>query len=150
MAGEPFVPADFEVPVAYGTTLFRLEPLGPEHNGRDYDAWTSSMGHIHSTPGWGDSRWPHEMTLDENRSDLEGHADDFARRVGFTYSVLGAGHDVVGCVYIYPARDGTHDAHVQSWVRADRAELDRPLWKAVSGWLASVWPFKRVDYAERA
>src|SRR5215471_21207309 len=109
MVGEPFVPVDFEAPVAYETTLFRLEPLGPEHNERDYDAWTSSMEHIHSTPGWGDSRWPREMTLDENRADLERHANDFRNRTGFTYSVLDPGsRDVIGCVYIYPAREGDH------------------------------------------
>jgi len=145
-----FVPPDFDVPLGLETPQFVLEPLGPEHNERDYDAWTSSMAHIRATPGWGDRRWPREMTLDENRADLERHADDFRNRTGFTYTVLDAGHDVVGCVYIYPARDGTHDAHVQSWARADRAELDRPLWQAVSEWLASAWPFRRVDYAERA
>jgi len=55
----------------------------------------------------------------------------------------------VGCVYIYPDRTGAADAHVQSWVRAARAELDTPLWRAVSDWLASEWPFERVDYAPR-
>jgi hypothetical protein len=44
-----------------------LEPLGPEHNDQDYDAWTSSVDHIHATPGWQDSKWPREMTPDENR-----------------------------------------------------------------------------------
>jgi hypothetical protein len=29
-----------------------LEPLGPEHNEQDYDAWTSSMEHIAETPGF--------------------------------------------------------------------------------------------------
>ena len=81
---EEFVPPDFDVPLGLETPQFVLEPLGPEHNERDYDAWTSSMEHIHSTPGWGDSRWPHEMTLDENRADLERHANDFRNRTGFT------------------------------------------------------------------
>jgi hypothetical protein len=34
-------------------------------------------------------------------------------------------------------------------VRADRAELDEPLYRAVRDWLARDWPFRRVDYAER-
>jgi hypothetical protein len=38
---------------------------------------------------------------------------------------------------------------VLSWVRASRAELDAPLWQAVSDWLATDWPFENVDYARR-
>ena len=65
-----------------------LEPLGVEHNESDYDAWSSSIRHILATPGFEGSSWPHEMTLEENRRDLERHADDFAARTGFTYTVL--------------------------------------------------------------
>ena len=148
-----FVPPDFEVPRGLETPEFVLEPLGPEHNERDYEAWTSSMEHIAATPGWGESRWPHEMTPDENRADLERHADDFRNRKGFTYTVLDpAGRDVIGCVYIYPPRDGDADAdaRVHSWVRASHAALDVPLWRAVGEWLASDWPFGSVEYAPRA
>ena len=57
--------------------------------------------------------------------------------------------DVIGCVYIYPARDERFDADVRSWVRADVAELDPELHAAVSRWLARDWPFTAVDYADR-
>ena len=30
-----------------------------------------------------------------------------------------------------------------------RVELDIPLWRRVSDWLASEWPFEQVDYAPR-
>ena len=86
------------------------------------------------------------MSLEENLGDLERHA----RLRGtdrLTYTVLDAGDDVVGCVYIYPSRDGVHDAHVQSWVRMSRAELDLPLQEAVAAWLARDWPFERPLYA---
>ena len=36
-----------------------------------------------------------------------------------------------------------------SWVRASHAQLDTPLWRAVSEWLASYWPFGSVEYAPR-
>jgi hypothetical protein len=85
---DEFVPRDFEVPRRLETPQFVLEPLGPEHNDQDYDAWTSSGEHIHTTPGWQDSNWPREMTPDENRTDLQRHADDFRNRKGFTYTVL--------------------------------------------------------------
>jgi hypothetical protein len=144
-----FVPPDFVVPLRLGTPQFRLEPLGPEHNAADYAAWSSSMEHIQATPGWEESSWPREMTLEENRADLVRHAGDFENRTGFTYTVLEPGGDVVGCVYIYPSKPGAHQAHVLSWVRAGRAELDVPLWQAVSDWLAAEWPFQNVDYAAR-
>ena len=145
-----FVPSDFQVPLGLETPELVLEPLGPEHNEPDYDAWTSSMEHIKSTPGFADSSWPRTMTPDENRADLQRHADDFAARKGFTYTVLDpASRDVIGCVYIYPRRDSESEARVLSWVRASHAHLDAPLWRAVSEWLESAWPFPRVEYAPR-
>ena len=119
-----------------------LEPLGLEHNDQDYDAWTSSVEHIHATPGWEDSSWPREMTPDENRVDLQRHADDFRSRTGFTYTVLDpASREVIGCVYIYPRPDSDYDARALSWVRASHGQLDTPLWRAVSEWLAADWSF---------
>ena len=146
-----FVPPDFAVPHGLETAEFVLEPLGPEHNEQDYAAWTSSMEHIRATPGFRDGSWPREMTLDENRADLQRHADDFRNRTGFTYTVLDPeSREVIGCVYIYPVRDGDANARTLSWVRASHAELDAPLWRAVSAWLASDWPFGDVEYAPRA
>jgi hypothetical protein len=126
---------------------FTLERLGPEHNDRDYAAWSSSVDHIRSSPGFGpDSSWPHDMSLAENLADLERHARDLAERSGFTYSVVDPDGDVIGCVYLYPARDGVHDVHVRSWVRASHAELDPTLREAVAAWLAGSWPFERPLY----
>ena len=145
-----FVPPDFDVPLGLATSDFVLEPLGPEHNERDYRAWTSSLEHIAETPGFPWGSWPHEMTLAENRADLERHAADFRDRKGFTYAVLDpADRDVIGCVYIYPLRDSDGTAIVQSWVRESHAELDVPLWRAVTGWLESDWPFETIQYATR-
>ena len=151
MAKEPFVPSDFVVPLELTTEHFRLEPLGPQHNDSDYEAWSSSLEHIRSTPGWEESSWPDGRSLEDNLRDLQRHADDFENRTGFTYTVLDpATGDVIGCVYIYPDKRGQHDAVVLSWVRASRRELDTQLWRAVSHWLADDWPFERVAYAKRA
>ena len=144
-----FVPPAFEPPTRLEHDAFVLEPLDPRHNDRDYAAWTNSIDHIRSTPGFADSRWPHEMTSDENRGDLERHARDFATRTGFTYTVLEASDgDVIGCVYIYPLK-GEPGAKVDSWVRADRASLDVPLAEAVAAWLRDAWPFERISYSGR-
>ena len=149
-AGEAnrFVPVDFVPATLLRTERFWLEPLGPEHNEADYAAWRSSVAHIKATPGFEDRRWPHPMTLDENRDDLVMHARDFDRRVGFTYTVRDTETgDVIGCVYIYPSHEPGVDASVRSWVRASNAALDEPLARTVARWLAGPdWPFDTVRY----
>ena len=130
MSWAEWITDDFAVPQGLESPKFRLEPLGPQHNERDHAAWTSSIEHVRSTPGFADWKWPpaEGMSLADNLSDLRRHADHFEQRVGFTYSVIETpGDDVIGCVYIYPARDDAA-ARVHSWVRADRADLDRPLY----------------------
>jgi hypothetical protein len=146
-----FVPPGFGVPRSLATEELRLEPLGPQHNESDYEAWSSSVEHIHETPGWETSSWPDGRSIEDNLRDLQRHANDFESRTGFTYTVLDpTTDDVIGCVYIYPDKDEQHDAQVLSWVRASHAELDVVLWRSVTAWLANDWPFERVAYAERA
>jgi RimJ/RimL family protein N-acetyltransferase len=147
----PFVPTDFEPPIRLDADGFWLEPLGPEHNDADHAAWMSSIDHIRATPGFPDGDWPHEMTLADNLEDLERHARDRGERKGFTFTVRStADGDVIGCVYIYPDRDGGTDAHVSSWVRASHAGLDPALAQVVTDWLERAWPFAHVRYAARA
>jgi hypothetical protein len=148
-----FVPDDFDPPRTLALPRFHLVPLGTEHNESDHAAWMSSIAHIRATPGFESWGWPplEGMSLEANRDDLEAHARDFAERTGFTFTVLRPGTgEVIGCLYIYPAKDGDHEAQVRSWVRADVADLDAPLYAAVSRWLAECWPFERVAYADRA
>jgi hypothetical protein len=151
MADAPFVPGDFQVPPPPVTREFRLEPLAPRHNAADHAAWTSSIEHIRATPGFTDHDWPpaEGMPLAQNLADLERHADDFARRAGFTYTVLDPDGTVIGCVYIYPPHGEGSDADVRSWVSAGHAALDRPLYETVSAWLAAAWPFRSVRYHPR-
>jgi hypothetical protein len=159
MSDQLFVPADFAAPGGLVAEQFRLEPLGPQHNAADYAAWTASIDHIQATPGFAGTGWPVPMSLADNLRDLERHAQDFAQRRGFTYTVLsiGAG-EVIGCVYIYPPRGetpgggsaGGRHARVRSWVRADRAELHPVLYRTVVAWLEQYWPFRSIEYAQRS
>ncbi len=142
---------DFAVPPGAVTTLFVLEPLGTQHNAADLAAWTSSIAHIRATPGFAGRPWPDRpLSLEENETDLVRHAEDFATRTGFTYTVLDpTSGEVVGCVYLYPPRRAGYDVEVRSWVTADRADLDKPLYQFVCEWLIGAWPFSEPDYAER-
>jgi hypothetical protein len=158
MSDQLFVPVDFAVPDGLVAEQFRLEPLGPRHNAADYAAWTASIDHIRATPGFAAKDWPHEMSLADNLRDLQRHAQDFAERRGFTYTVLSAGTgEVAGCVYIYPPRGespgagraGEWPAAVSSWVRTDSAALDPVLYRSVLAWLERYWPFRSIQYAPR-
>jgi hypothetical protein len=124
-----FVPPEFEVPMGLTRNGLELVPLGPEHNESDYRAW------------------PHPMSLDENLNDLRQHAEDFKRRVGFTYTVK-IGSDIIGCVYIYPSEQRGW-ARVRSWVRHDHAGLDRVLYTTVREWLENEWTFEGIEYSPR-
>ena len=146
----PDSPADgfaFDPPPHLVCDIFRLEPLGPEHNERDHEAWMSSIDHIHNTVGFEELAWPAPMTLEENLSDMEMHAREFTDRTGFTYSILD-GDEVIGCVYIYPptAGDEKIDARVRSWVRASHASLDADVRARLGEWLRTDWPFDNVRY----
>jgi len=148
---ELFVPADFEPPRSLTTERFVLEPLGPQHNEADHAAWTSSIEHIRATPGFPDGDWPpiDGMSLEDNRADLNRHAADFAAGRGFTFTVLDpADDDVIGCVYLYPP-EWEGDVIVQSWVRADRSDLDEPLAEAVAAWVTAEWPWQQPDRCGR-
>jgi hypothetical protein len=153
-----FVPDDFVVPRTLHSSDFVLEPLGPEHNDGDHPAWSGSIDHIHATPGftaalWQGDDWPYPMSSEQNLTDLQMHAREFAAREAFAYTVL-AGHaddsiDVIGCVYIDPDDTKVADAMVRCWVRADRAHVDEPLADTVRHWLRTDWPFASVRFPGR-
>jgi hypothetical protein len=140
MSGELFVPADFAVPDGLIRDDFRLIPLGPRHNEADYAAWTGSIEHIRATPGFAGRSWPREMSVQDNLRDLERHAQDFADRRGFTYTVLSAeSDDVIGCVYIYPPKGQTSDGSTEGQPAA-----------AVMSWLAPTAPTWTVSSTTRS
>lgn len=130
--------------------VFRLEPLGPEHNERDHAAWMGSIEHIHTLPGFreGDidaTGWPYEMSLDDNLADLVMHRREFDERIAYVYSVLDpATDDVIGCVYIDPDDKGDAEMKMICWTRASHAHLYEDLNEVVLAWLAADWPFESV------
>lgn len=108
------VPADFAVPAPLRTDQFVFEVLGPEHNARDHAAWTQSVEHIRTTPGFAGREWPPDsMTLPENLLDLQWHQREYDERASFAFAVLSAGSgEYLGCVYFYPPRSTDFDVDV--------------------------------------
>lgn len=132
---------------------FRLEPLGPEHNSRDHEAWMSSIVHIRATPGfspdeWEGDTWPVAMTLADNLVDLVMHRKEFDSRTAFAYSVL-SGEDVIGCVYIDPDETGAAMAKVRCWVTAHWADHDDLLAEEIRGWISREWPITTARFPGR-
>lgn len=128
--------------------------MGPEHNEKDYLAWTTSIDHIRSTPGfraelWGGDDWPFPMTLESNLQDLLEHAEEFDKGEAFAYTVLDPeSRDVIGCVYVDPEADG--QARCRLWVKAQCAHLDPELESAVREWLdGPSWDFTLVRFPGR-
>jgi hypothetical protein len=145
---EPLLPPGVPVPDPPSNERFQFAVLGPEHNASDLDAWSSSIEHIHSTPGFLASDWPERRyTLDENLADLERHRDHHERRLDFAWTVLDPAQPdiVIGCVYLRPDPSDAASAEARSWVRADRAHLDRELREHLRPWFATAWPM-RVRY----
>ncbi len=89
------------------------------------------------------------MTLVENRKDLVDHASDFEKRSGFTYSILD-GDEVIGCIYIYPSSATGEGARVRSWVTESRSDMDAVVWRSLSEWIETSWPFQNSLYATRS
>ena len=145
------VPADFLPPQPVHTEQFRLALLGPEHNESDYAAWASSIDFIRSLPGWETTVWPRPMTLEENLGDCISHLARSSSGSDFAYTVLLPDRDeVVGCVYFRPTKPPHGDAvAVLSWVTAEHADLDKPLYEAVTRWVTDNWPWSVVEYDPR-
>jgi hypothetical protein len=149
MPDQRLVPLEFDVPNPPDHPRFRFEPLGPEHNPADLEAWSSSIDQIHVTPGFPADGWPERpYTLAENMADLERHRDHHARHVDFAWTVLDPMDPavVIGCVYLDPDPAGLADAQARSWVRRDRAELDRELREHLRPWFTRSWPVS-IRYA---
>jgi hypothetical protein len=148
---------DLVPPAPLRSARWWLEPLSPTHNTRDHRAWSDSIDHIRSTPGfapgdWGTDGWPTPMTLTENLADLEMHEREFTTGEAFAYSVLAdvdGEPDVIGCVYVDPDPTGAELIHVRSWVTHRHATLDHELASAVDAWLRDAWRVTSVRWPGR-
>ena len=116
----PLVPDHFVVPIELRSASFRLEPLGPEHNARDHQAWMSSIAHLQATPGFEDRGWPPDegFSAEQNLDDLVEHADEFERRVAFAPQHGSASS---------PSR--RHHPSILAPILARHAELDTCHWR---------------------
>ena len=147
-----FVPQDFNVPEVLETAKFRLRMLSVTDVDKDYDAVMSSIDHLQGVFGE-NSKWPSkDLTIEQDRKDLELHQNEFLSRSSFTYTVMNLDETLcLGCVYIFPSRSEEFDADVYMWVRRSEYDkgLDPILFNTVKDWIRDQWPFTRVQYPGR-
>jgi len=147
-----FVPQDFNVPEVLETAKFRLRMLSVTDVDKDYDAVMSSIDHLQGVFGE-NSKWPSkDLTIEQDRKDLEWHQNEFLSRSSFTYTVMNLDETLcLGCVYIFPSRSEEFDADVYMWVRRSEYDkgLDPILFNTVKDWIRDQWPFTRVQYPGR-
>ena len=66
---------------------FILRVLNPSYvQDEDYEAVMASRTRLHEFFGVGDPWPPETLSVEDNRRDLEWHADEFKRRSSFTYT----------------------------------------------------------------
>ena len=152
MYHRPIVPAGFTVPLALITAEFTLRPLTIHDVIRDYDAVMTSATHLRGLME-PDSTWPDGMTLEDNLIDLAWHQREFTCRHSFAYTVTSPdGQTCLGCCYINPPASPEHDADAFFWARQSHlaSGLQSRLETAFKSWLATDWPFTRINFPQRS
>jgi len=141
------LPPGITPPESLLTPRYTLRPLTREHTAPDYEAVMETQERLRASAPNG---WPRPgFTLEENRSDLIQHEDEFARRISYAYTMLDPDETVVlGCVYLNPPDNQAYEVDVHMWVREQRwAEgLAQQLHRDVDAWLRNVWHFSAIGY----
>ena len=140
------------VPQRIEQRSFVLRPLTTVDVDKDYAEVMSSKASLRQIFREDDDWHAEQMTLQENKRDLERHQADFEQRHGFTYTVeTPAGDACIGCVYIYPAPCGDYDARVYYWVRDSvKAQgVEAALGAFLRQWIREVWPFQQPVFPGR-
>ena len=116
---DPFVPADFKVPVTHKGRTYNLVPLGPALVNVDYDALPSSE-HLQKT--FSDGKWPHAgITMAGAMKDMQEEEERFQSRKSFAYGVLTLdGKHELGAFYLRPSNKQGFDAAASFWVAKAR------------------------------
>ena len=134
-------------------TGHHLRPITADDTDLDLVAVRSSQPRLFSIYGqaWG---WPPEdLTAEQDREDLQHHADEIEAHLSFNYALLDADETVlVGCVYVDPPEKvGGADAEISWWV-ADAfvgTDVEAALDELVPRWIAGDWPLDAPRYVGR-
>ena len=145
----------FQVPTKFEQPQFIIRKLCFSDADLDYKAVMSSIEIIKRTRG-GD--WPStSLSFEDDQIDLAWHQREFENKTSFAYTLVTPDEkECLGCLYLYPpgyrneeSKDG--DVDVSFWVtqKAYDDGLYDTLYKTLTEWLKSTWPFKKVVYTNK-
>jgi RimJ/RimL family protein N-acetyltransferase len=141
-----WLPDDWQHPLrADLPTGHHLRPIRPEDTELDMPAVMGSQQRLWSIYGkaWG---WPPEtMTAEQDRQDLQRHAEEMQTHESFNYALFDADEtELIGCCYIDPTDKPGADADISWWVRDEYVgtEVEAALDELVPRWIAAEWPFE--------
>lgn len=144
------VPSTFTPPDVVETQEFLVRPILAADAEADFDAFITSIEHLHGIFG-PDSEWPRpDMTLEENVLDLAWHQREHESASCFCYTVFDPSNTrCLGAIYFGPARKAPYEVEAFYWIRASEVALEATLGDFVRHWLADAWPFESVIYPGR-
>jgi RimJ/RimL family protein N-acetyltransferase len=147
---EPWLPTEFVHPKrADLPTGHHLRPIAAADTDLDMVAVMGSRERLWSMYGeaWG---WPPAtMTPEQDRVDLQHHADEMERNESFNFALFDADETaLLGCVYIEPTDKPGADADIMWWVVDDLVgtDVEAALDAFVPAWIAEAWPLDRPRY----
>jgi hypothetical protein len=151
---DPWLPPDFVHPKRVQLpTGHHLRPISADDTELDMVAVMGSRERLWSMYGeaWG---WPPAtMTAEQDREDLQHHADEMERNESFNYALFDAEETaLLGCVYIEPTKEPDADADVMWWVVDDLAgsDVEAALGDFVVRWVSEEWPLGRPRFVGQA
>jgi Acetyltransferase (GNAT) domain len=154
MTDGPWLPADCEHPLRVDLpTGQHLRPIRAADTELDMVAVMGSQERLFSVYGeaWG---WPPAtMTAEQDREDLQRHADEIERHESFNYALFDEAETVLlGCVYVDPPEKvGGADAEISWWVvdSCVGTDVEAALDDLVPRWIAEDWPLSHPRYVGR-
>jgi RimJ/RimL family protein N-acetyltransferase len=145
-----WLPADWQHPTRVElSTGHHLRPIRAADTELDMLAVMGSRERLWSIYGetWG---WPPAtMTAEEDRRDLQRHADEMETHESFNYALLDADEtELIGCCYIDPPDRPGVDAVISWWVRDEYvgSPVEAALDELVPRWIAADWPLASPFY----
>jgi hypothetical protein len=134
-------------------TGHHLRPIHPDDTDIDLVAVNGSRERLYSIYGraWG---WPPVgMTAEQDREDLQRHADEMGTHESFNYALFDPDETaLLGCVYVDPPEKvGGADAEISWWVVDDcvGTDVEAALDELVPRWIADDWPLEHPRYVGR-
>jgi len=141
----PWLPDHFETPAPFELRSgHHLRPIDPADTDLDHQAVMGSQARLWEIFGraWG---WPPAtMTFEQDRADLERHAQEMLTNESFNFAIFDRDETtLLGCIYIDPPEKAGGDAEISWWVIDDEVGgvLEACLREQVPEWIASAWPF---------